>query len=159
RLLERHDGRLGPWTEIEILGAQERLIAEHERLLDSILELANVAGPGVLLDGGEGGGTETLHGAHELVGVLREKRLRGDEDVLAALAQGRKPKVDDVEPVVEVLAEVAGPDLLVEVAIRRRDDPDVDALGLGVADTEDDALLERTQELDLEVERQLAYLV
>ena len=45
------------------------------------------------------------------------------------------------------------------IAVRRGDDADVDLLGLAVADAEDDALLQRAQELHLEVQRQLADLV
>ena len=72
---------------------------------------------------------------------------------------GGQVDVDDVEPVVEVLAEAAGADLLLEHAVGRGDDADVDLLGLAVADAEDDALLQRAQELHLEVQRQLADLV
>ena len=81
------------------------------------------------------------------------------EDVVAALAQRRQVQVDDVEPVVEVLAEAARLDLLLEVAVGRGDDADVDRLGLGVADAEDDPLLQRAQELHLQRERHLADLV
>ena len=72
---------------------------------------------------------------------------------------GGQPEVHDVEAVVEILAEAAGADLLLEVAVGRGDDADVDLLGLAVADAEDDALLQRAEELHLEVQRQLADLV
>ena len=72
---------------------------------------------------------------------------------------GGQTDVHDVEPVVEILAEAAALDLVLEDAVRRGDDADVDLLGLAVADAEDDALLERAQQLHLEVERQLADLV
>ena len=49
---------------------------------------------------------------------------------------GGQPEVDDVEAVVEVLAERAALDLLFEDAVGRGDDADVDLLGLAVADAE-----------------------
>ena len=90
---------------------------------------------------------------------LREQRLGDDEHVVAALAQRRQPEVDDVEAVVEVLAELARLDHLLEVAVGRGDDADVDLLGLAVADAEDDPLLQRAQQLHLQLQRQLADLV
>ena len=116
-------------------------------------------GQGCFLIGRERLRREALHVRAELLGVLREERLRDDEHVVAALAQRRQVDVDDVEAVVEVLAEAARADLLLEDAVGRGDDADVDLLGLAVADAEDDALLQRAQELHLQVERQLADLV
>ena len=72
---------------------------------------------------------------------------------------GGQVEVHDVEAVVEVLAEAPGADLLFEDAVGRGDDADVDLLRLAVADAEDDALLQRAQELHLQVQRQLADLV
>ena len=94
-----------------------------------------------------------------LLGVLREERLGDDEHVVAAIAQRRQEQVHDVEAVVEILAEAARADLVLEDAVRRGDDADVDLLGLAVADAVDDALLQRAEELHLEVQRELADLV
>ena len=117
-------------------------------------------GQAFFLIAGESLGGHALDARVELDGVLREQSaLRDDEDVVAALPQGRQVEVDHVEAVVEVLAEAPGADLLLEDPIGRGDDPDVDLLGLAVADAKDDALLERAQQLDLEVQRELADLV
>ena len=102
---------------------------------------------------------KAAHCAAELVRVLAEQRLRDDENVVAALAQRGQPEVHDVQAVVEVLAEFAGLDHLLEVAIGRGDDADVALLRLAVADAEDDALLDRAQQLHLKLRRQLADLV
>ena len=50
------------------------------------------------------------------------------------VAQRRDRHVDDVEPVIEVLAEAAGGDLLGEAAVGGGDDADVDDLGDAAAD-------------------------
>ena len=66
---------------------------------------------------------------------------------------------EDVQPVIEVFAEAALGHLLGQIAVGGRDDAHVDldrALG---ADRIDLALLQRAQQLDLHVERQLADLV
>ena len=65
----------------------------------------------------------------------------------------------DVEPVVEVLAELAVGDQLLEVAVRRRDHAHVDANGLAAADALELALLQHAQQLDLHVQRHVADLV
>src|SRR5262252_1955992 len=106
-LLEREDARLGGRAEAQVLRREERLVAEHQRLLDVVLELPDVARPRVLLDGRERRRAEALHRAAELVGVLREQRLGDDHHVVAALAQRREREVDHVEAVVQILAEVA----------------------------------------------------
>ena len=66
---------------------------------------------------------------------------------------------DDVEPVVQVLAEPAGVDLVEQVAVGRRDDPRVDLDGPGVADPLELPLLQDPQQLDLELGRGAVDLV
>ena len=80
-------------------------------------------------------------------------------DVVAAVAQRRHEDRKDVQPVVEVLAELAVLDLLQEVAVRRRDQADVDLDGRARADRVDLAVLHGAQELDLHLVRQVADLV
>ena len=76
-----------------------------------------------------------------------------------ALAQRRQMQRDDVEPVVQIAAEVAGANLLVEIAVRRRDDARVDRQRLRRADGNDFAMLQRAQQLHLRGRRRLADLV
>ena len=67
--------------------------------------------------------------------------------------------MDHVEAVVEVLAEAPGGHLRLEVAVGGGDDADVAAERPGVADGRVLPLLEEAEELDLERQGQLAYLV
>src|SRR6266498_2153610 len=59
------------------------------------------------------------------VALLREEVLDERRDVLLAIAERRHVDVDHVEPVVEVVAELRLLDLLLQILVRRDDDPDV----------------------------------
>jgi hypothetical protein len=85
----------------------------------------------------------------------------GDQqrDVLAPLAQGRQLDGDDVEPVVEVLAESPLLHLRPQVGVGGRHQPHVDRTGLDAADPADLALLDHPQQLGLDVGRDGADLV
>ena len=71
-------------------------------------------------------------------------------DVFLPLAQGRQPDRADLEPVVQVLAEPAGLDLLLEVPVRGRDDPHVHLDRVVGPDADDLAVLQHAQQLGLE---------
>ena len=86
--------------------------------------------------------------------VLDEKR-----DVIGAVAQRRQDDRDDVESVVEVIAERAFADHRLEVAVRRRDDAHIDVYRLLATDAVELLLLQDAQELDLQVLVELSDLV
>src|SRR5438105_2675930 len=86
---------------------------------------------------------------------------------LSAVAPGKARRLgdvaagelEDVQPVVEVLAEFAARDALLELAMRRRDDAHVDVVRLVRADGADFSFLESAQQLDLQRERHVANFV
>ena len=80
-------------------------------------------------------------------------------DVVLPLAQRRQVDVDDVQPVVEVLAEAALVHHLLEVAVGGRDDARVDADRLHAAEPHELALLHHAQQLGLRLVRDVADLV
>ena len=84
---------------------------------------------------------------------------RQDEDVVAALAQRRNLDREHRQPEEQVLAELPLGHPLLEVAVGRGDDADVDVQRLGAADPLETPLLERAQDLRLQRQRQLADLV
>ena len=104
-------------------------------------------------------------GLDALDALLQPRVELGDEvaaeerDVAAALAQRRERDGHHVEPVEQVLAEGAGGDLLLQVAVGRGDQAHVDADGLDAADPLELALLEHAQQLDLHLVGDLANLV
>ena len=99
-------------------------------------------------------GWKLCSSAEELREVLRQ-----DGDVVAPLAQRRRADGDDVQAVVEVLAEAAGLDLLLEILVRRGDDADVDLDDGRRSDRLDFAFLQHAQHLRLRAQRHVADLV
>ena len=85
--------------------------------------------------------------------------MHEQRDVVGALAQRRQVHREHVDAVVEVLAEAAARDELIEIAVGRGDDADVDATILIVADPAELLRLQDAQELGLQRQRQLADLV
>jgi hypothetical protein len=63
--------------------------------------------------------------------------VREERDLLAPIAERRQRDGEDAEPVEEVLAEGAGADQLLEVAVGGGDEPDIDRDGLVGADGPD----------------------
>src|SRR6516225_5457487 len=75
----------------------------------------------------------------------------GDQagDVLAAFAQRRELNREDAQAIEKVLAEPAGVDLFLQVAIGRGNDADIDPAGARVADTFQFLFLQNAQQLCL----------
>ena len=134
-------------------------VAQDHRPLDVVLQLADVARPVVLAQQPHRLGVDPADLAAVLLGVALQEELDQRRDVLAALAQGRQVDRDDVEPVVQVLAEPAGVDLVEQVAVGGGDDPGVDLDGAGVADPLELPLLQDAEQLDLELGRGAVDLV
>jgi hypothetical protein len=157
-LVGRASGRAGRVGRVDRVA-----VAERHRALDHVDQLAHVARPRVRDQRRHRVARDPDHplgavGA-AVVALGLEEVLDQLGDVVGALAQGRQVDADDAEPVEQVLAEAPGPDLVLEVAVGRRDDPDVDLDRLARPDPPDLALLEGAQQLGLEIERQLAELV
>src|SRR6185436_1851905 len=108
-------------AEVQVVLEKESPLGHEDGALDGVFELANVPRPSVALQRAHGGGLEP---PDVLLELLREAidEVRGERnDVLLALAQRRHLHVDDVEPVVQVLAELAAVDRLFEVLVRGGD--------------------------------------
>src|SRR5216683_7128147 len=127
---------------------------EVDLVLDPVLQLADVAGPGVRLQGAQ----RLVPEAAELppVGrrVLAQEALAQRADVLAALAEWRDGGVQHVEPVEEIGAEAPCRDRVAQGNVAGRDDPRVDRPGAARAQARQRLLLQDAQQRGLHLQRQ-----
>ena len=130
-----------------------------DRALQDVAQLAHVARPGIRLQGRHVRKPERRDRSPEAPRELPRDCIREEDDVVAALAQRWEPEREDAQPVVQVGAEppvARGP---LEVPVRGSDDAHVDPAGAGAADGLELSPLQYTEELVLQLERQLADLV
>src|SRR5262249_37830820 len=106
------------------------------------LELADVARPLVLPEPLEASGRERLEPLAHLAREPLDERAREEHDVVAPLPDGSDPDREDVQPVVEVLAELPVADHRRQVSVGGGDHASVDAPGLLAPDRLELALLE-----------------
>ena len=108
----------------------QRLGVEDQDAFDQIAQLANVARPMVLLEGGEGVVGHINVGATVLRAKLLEEFLDEKRDVFLAVAQWRNEKRDDVQAIEEIFAKVAASDLFLKILVGGSDDANVDVDGV-----------------------------
>lgn len=94
-----------------------------------------------------------------LAGITHEKRPRQQQNILAALAQGRQIDVNGIDTVEQVFAERASGRHPEQIAVGRRDEPAVDLHGQIAAHADDRAALQRRQQFRLQMQRQVADLI
>src|SRR5207237_2045369 len=152
-------GRRRPYCGRQVLEPDLGRRAEHDRLLDRMLELADVPLPLVSEQRPVRRGRERLRSAAEPGGGRAEEVLDQGRQVLGALAERREDDAHHVQPVVEVLTEGAGLHLGLEVLVGGGEHAHVDAERAVAAHALELALLEHAQDLGLGLERHVADLV
>ena len=145
-------------VEGEILGPDDRTVAQDRGALDDVLELTGIAREGArpeLLERLAGERARALDVSRETTQELTREQL----DVLRALRErgDHEPHLGETE--VEVVAEEALVHHPSKIAPRRRHHAHRDGSWLRLSEADDDALLEHTKQLGLEGEGQLADLV
>ena len=99
---------VGEQVDGEVARRHGVAVRQRERPLDQVLELADVARPVVALEHLHRVDRDLAQRATSICSaVLLQEEVDQERDVLAPLAQRRQVDRDDVEAVVEVLAEVA----------------------------------------------------
>ena len=129
------------------------------RPLHDIPQLADVAGPGVLLQRGHVVPGDRVNPLAKRLPEFGDEAPHEERYIFGALAQRRHLDGEDVEPIEQVLAKCFLGDPLLEIPVRGRDDPHVHANGFRAAKPFDLPLLQHAQQLDLDVCRQVADLV
>jgi hypothetical protein len=145
---------VGHKVRLELLLGDPSIPRVNRGGADHVLELSDVAGPGVAPEELTGPLGEV--GLGELAGQDGQGEL---QDVFAALAQRRKADLIAGQAVEEILAIEALNHRLTKVPVRRSDDPNVDAPQLARPYPEHFALLERPENLRLMLESHVPHLV
>jgi hypothetical protein len=112
-------------TRMEFLAA-----AKQDRLLENVLQLADVSRPGVPFQIGTGFGTECRRTHAESGAGAGHETVSQWHDVAPSLSQGWKVQCQHAQPIVQVWTEPALRYFLFEVAIAGRDEAGGAALRL-----------------------------
>ena len=104
-------------------------------------------------------GRESPHRPAVFSGTTVEDRPCDHDGIAAAIPQRRDPHGDLADPVIQVLAELAGLDHRGGVLVGGADDAHVDRDAVASADALDDAVLQEAQQLRLQGQRHVADLV
>src|SRR6185436_7786492 len=143
----------------EVVAVDHLAVAHQHRSLEGVLELADVARPVVAGQHVDRGRRNALDAARMLAGELLEEVIDEQQQVGLPLAQRRDEDGEDVEPVVEILAEGAGGDRLLQVLVGGGDQAHVRLDRLGAADPLELPLLQDTEQLHLRRQVDVADLV
>jgi hypothetical protein len=143
----------------EVVGADRALPGKDHRPFDDVAEFAGVTGPDIARHGFGGGPVESGDGgAHGPIELAQEVVSQG-HDVLGPFPERRDRDGENVHPVVEILAEGARADHVLQVAVGGGDDPDVGGQVADPAHTPKLPILEELEDLALDLQRHFADLV
>src|SRR6266852_4865149 len=132
---------------------------EVDLALDPVLELADVARPGISLQRPQRFGAQRAQLPSVGRGVLAQEMLAERPDVLAALAERRDLDVEHVEPVEQVGPEAPREGRATQRDVAGRDDADVQGAGPARAQPGERPLLQDAEQLGLHLQRQLGHVV
>ena len=141
---------LGFGGKDEVAGEDDAVVGFEERGFKDAGELADVAGPVVLEEAGEGAGAEE-HGALLIAGADAVEQGLGERgDVFAALAQGRNGEADGGEAEGEVGEKQSLTGHLAERSLRGGEEDGAAGRAIleGAEDAEEQALAGRGEQID-----------
>src|SRR5579883_533233 len=143
----------------QVAGFDDPAAAQHESPLHDVLQLAHVAGKRIRHQAGQhllgnAGHFFVLQQVEVIDEVSDQQR-----QVLHALPQRRNFQADDVDAVVQIIAELVRLHQFVQVLIGGGDEPYIRSYRLGAAQRLVDALLEEPQQPDLQGGRDVADFV
>ncbi len=127
--------------------------------LYQILQFANVAGPGVLLQRRQRVGVDSLYWCSVSRAVNLEKMFAKQRDVSRSLPEGRKLNRYHVDAIVKILAKPARSHHLLQRLIGCADKAKIDLTKCSAAQTLDVMILEHAQKLGLQRQRKRCDLI
>src|SRR5581483_11710161 len=145
--------RSGLERQVELEAAAAR---QDDRALDHVAQFADVAGPVVALEFHDSGPRKARFGAVQIFCREFDEMFCEERDVVLPLPERTDLDRKYVQPIEQVLAKTTGGHSLFQVAIRRRDNPDVCQPRAIFTHPLVAFLLEHAQELALHVQRHFA---
>ena len=142
-----------------MLRADQPALAQNRGALERVAQFPNVPRPVVLQQRFTRVACQAGRRTSERLRDLLEERVAEQHDVALALAKRRQADVEHLQPVEEILAKIAALDRLAQIAVARRNDPDVGLVQPGPAESRKLPLLQNAQELGLRRWAHLAHLV
>jgi hypothetical protein len=155
--LRRRDNRV--FAEISLIDRQRIAFTSNDGPLDDVLKFSNISRPGVLLQNPERIGINASDGLPKRAGEALDKKVSQGGNIFPPIAQRRNFQWKDIQPIKEVTPEFALQDRGVEVPMRSRYDPDIDADHFRSTDSFKFTLLKDTKKRDLNFGRDLPYLI
>src|SRR5688572_24124062 len=135
-----------------------RVVDENDQTPNDILQFTNISRPALFKE--EGGHLGREHLVPLILFVEASQEERDEEgDFLQALPERGDMDFDDVEPVVQILPELATAQGQLEVPIGRGNDPGVHVNHVVAADSTEAEILKNVQQFGLEPEGELADFV
>src|SRR5690606_13499155 len=141
------------------IDVEHAVARQNDAALDDVLQLPDVARPGVGREPLQDGVGKRCKLPSDLPSKPRGKRLRQLDDVSRTLAQRRYANRKYVQPVVQVFAKGPASDAPRKISVRGSHDAHVDLVRASCSHWLELAFLEHPQELGLQIERQLANFV
>ena len=141
------------------LSEHHLFVLQDDEPLHHVLEFPDVAGPRVRQDGlaqtrGWADGWPAIAG-----GVFDQEELGQRDNLVPPFAQGRHADIDDLQPVVQILAELSRPNHLPEVTVGGGNHAHVDGDRAIAAEAREFAVLQHVKELGLQRGRHLPDLI
>ena len=134
-------------------------VGKNDGALDDVFQFADIAGPVVLFEGLENGSGKAASFFVKSFRAALEKMMREERDVVAAFAERREMKFDDVEAVEKVLAEFALLDHVEQIAIGGGDEADIDVDSFVAAEAFERFFLKHAEKFGLQAEAEVADFV
>jgi hypothetical protein len=143
----------------DVLLARTPAHAANAETLEGIQKLAHVSGPGVSRETSPGAGEQPWRFQAKPPSQRQKPRFDQGIEVRHALAKRRDLDLQNGEPEVEVRTEAALPDLLHQIAVRRRDDASREGKRRIASDSLEDAVLQCPEQAGLQWEIELTDLI
>src|SRR5271157_4297620 len=138
--------------ELQLVHSEVATFCQQDCTLQNVAQLANVPGPGVLLERVHCRFLDSHLAPGAVLGQTIEKMLREYRDVFHALAQWRHSERNNVYPEIKIAAKLLLPDQVQELAMGCGNQADVDSAVAHIAQTAKHPVFQHLEQLWLNLE-------